>query len=357
VKKYFLKKELFCSFFVLMVLSTFYFNCHAQAKDVSLISLSNGKRTSAYKEYIPYIKGNLESIAELIYRAEDENLFFSFPLYVDASLLYSWKSVEACFSVNYINTLETGEIYVNAKDENINIKIGQFIEDWGEGVALSTIYVFNPVDNRYPENIFFRRIRRPSPMLAFKVNKGEFFQQLVLCNYEANTELFNDTLLGMRSGVLTENKSITLGFVRKIGLPPLLSFLTVEAFGADESAWLELGWEYRENLKDIWSFVIGAEKNLLTSTIRGEFIVDKTNAFLFFEEIIGLKSSLKFDIRAFLHTTDFSSALNGRLIFQIDKGITLEPGFYLFLGKENKYFSPLRDENNSSVGIGLNAGF
>jgi len=354
VKKNFFKKKFFLLFFITLFISGIFFNCLAQQKDDVT---SGNKNPLGVKEYVPGIKGHIESSPGVFYRAGDETWYFDLPVYTDITFLYTGARGEASFSINYIQELSAGEIYVEGRDENMSIKMGHFIEDWGKGVSISTISVFNPVDDRYPENIFFQRVQKPTPMLAFTVSRGELFQQVVFCNTGASKELLNDTLFGLRGSVLSENKSITFGFVRKLGLPPPLFFLTAQAFASGQKAWLELGWEYRKEFRDIWTFVIGAEKKLFASTIRAEWIVDAQNAFLFLEEIVDFRSSMNLNFKAFLHTTDFSSAYHGILIYQIDRGITLGPYFYLFLGKENKYFSPLRGENNSRVGLKFNVEF
>ena len=80
-----------------------------------------------------------------------------------------------------------------------------------------------------------------------------------------------------------------------------------------------------------------------------EYIFDGTENILFLEEVFLKNEFTQFDLKTFFHIPDFSSAFNGSIKLEIEKNLTFEPGFYLFFGKNEKYFSPGRGENNNAL--------
>ena len=112
---------------------------------------------------------------------------------------------------------------------------------------------------------------------------------------------------------------------------------------------MELNWEYNKEGRDVWTFLLGFKQQFSRSTLYAEYIVEKSDNFLFFQQALMPDPATQLSIRLFFHVPEFSSALNGFVALAIDKTLTFEPGVYLFIGKPGSFFSPLRTGNDNSL--------
>ena len=67
------------------------------------------------------------------------------------------------------------------------------------------------------------------------------------------------------------------------------------------------------------------------------------------EEAVIQNELAKFNLKTFFNVPDFSSAYNGFISLAVAQYLTFEPGFFLFLGKDEKYFTPNKTDNNNTV--------
>jgi len=319
--------------------------------------LSFGTALAEQNRDIPQIHGGLETTMELKYRANEKLYKLDFPLYGSLQLLYENERINTAVSLDYIGESGIGETYLLGGTEYSYMKIGYYASDWGYGYSISPLGSLNIIDDRYPSNIFYRKNYLPHPCFTMTVGSQRFHQQTVFTNREKNIESVKDTDLGLRA-IWNENGStVSLGLIRKLGYPPPLFFLTVENLGDLGNLWIELCWEYYKTSRDIWSFVFGVKRELSSAVLCAEYVMDGAQNFIFLEEIFLFNPSAQFDLKGFFHIPDMSSAFNGSIPMSVERNLVFEPGFYLFLGKKDKYFSPLKEDNNNSIYFKLKYSF
>jgi hypothetical protein len=285
--------------------------------------------------------GELETSAELEYRRAEDNYVFDFPLYAAIGIFYKTDLLESSFSLLYRNELDIGDTYLMGGSEYSYMKIGFFVEEWGIGYALSPISILNNRDSRFPDTIFYRKRYRPNPVFSAVMGGEKFHGQAVLSNKDENIESIDDTDFGFRGEWSGGDYSISLGFIRKIGKPPPLIFLTADSIGTREKVWLELGWIYNESSANIWNIAVGYTRELGFADIYAEYIIEDDDSVLYLEELFTINDLVSFDLKSFLHIPDLSNAFNGFFILKIEEHVFFEPGFYLYFGEGSRFFSRL----------------
>jgi len=289
----------------------------------------------------------------LSYKGENCLYNFGMPAYTKAGFLYTGKDAECFVSLKYTDGLNLGETYIMGGSGYSYMKIGYFVEEWGEGYAIRPTGILSKREDFFPDNVFYSRIYKPNPIFNITMGNDKIYEQVVISNLDEEINSINDSLIGLRTVWVQSEYYFSLGLIRKIGYPPPCYFLTMEKSDNKQKTWIELNWEYHSAGKDIWSFVVGVNKSLASSKISFEYIIDKSNSFLFSEETLNLTPVINATIRGFLHIASFSFAFNTFFNTKLNKYVLFEPGVFLFLGKKDEYFSNLKEGNNNSIYLKL----
>jgi len=304
----------------------------------------------------PKIVGDIESSIDLRYRVSEDSYEIEYPLYANVGLLYETETLESLISVDYVGEPALGETYLLGGSEYSHIKIGYYDELWGTGYGLSPLDEKNPRDERYPQNVFFRTRYAHVPHFRMTFGSEVRYTQFTLSHVDREEEVstVDDTELRVRAAWQSEGSTAGLGFIRRLGVPPPLFFITVKSEKESSGAWTELGWEYRKDSADLWSFVLGTRRRFRSAEVYIEYVLDRSKpSLIFFEELVQAHPIAKFNLRTFVHIPDFSSAFNGSLRLTVNPYLEFSPGFYAFFGKEGKYFSPLQSDNNNVLYLKL----
>jgi hypothetical protein len=303
----------------------------------------------------PVIRGGIESSAALRYRAPEDSYEIDYPLYATVGFFYKTETLESFISIDYIDELALGETYLLGGTEYSHIKIGYYNELWGTGYALSPLDAVNPRDERYPQNVFYRTRYAPVPNFRMTFGNEVRYTQIVLSHTSpGEVQTVEDTELRVRAAWQGEGSIAGLGFVRRLGAPPPLFFITAKSDNESSTVWMELDWEYRAEAKDLWSFVLGTRRRFQSSEVYAEYVLDRSKTSLFFfEELLQVHPIAQFNLRTFVHIPDFSSAFNGCIRLTVNPYLEFSPGFYFFFGKAGKHFSPLQEDNNNVVYLKL----
>ena len=301
----------------------------------------------------PELHGEFETSVDLKYKASERLYVFHFPLYWTVGIGYEDAYTEAMVSVRYVRTLDIGETYVLRKSGVLAVKLGYYVEDWGIAHSFSPISILNERDSEYPQNIFYRRFFRPNPILSLTLEGEKSYDQVLISNRDENIESIDDTLFGIRKVWGGSDFHLGLGAVRKIGFPPILYSLSAKRESEGNSAWIELGLEYEKEKRNVWNFVIGGGKELLSTAVYAEYIIDGACTFFFLKDRIFLGEKSEFEIRGFFHIPDLSFAFHLFFLMELGRSLVLEPGVFLFLGQEGDYFSNQTAENDNSVYVKL----
>jgi hypothetical protein len=304
---------------------------------------------SQQKMDVPRLHARAETYLQFFYNAPTDAYNVDIPLYTTVSLSYESSRVASLFSIDYATELTLGETYVRGGTEYSSMQIGYSVVDWGVGYSLSPLGEVNPFDSRYPDNIFYRTHYAPYPGFITTFGNSGFYNQLFIGKIDESRQSLDSTDFGIRGVVKSGESTISGGFIRKLGIPPPLFFLTAVNNLEREDVWLELTWEYNRESRDVWTFLIGMKQRLPRSTVYAELIADRSDNFLFLQEILQLNSDRQLSVRTFFHLPEWSSAVNGYAALALNKTFTLKPGFYLFIGREESYFSPLRVQNDNSL--------
>jgi len=298
---------------------------------------------------VPQIHGSAESTLQLSYETSPDRYNLEIPLITSVKLTYETEKVESVFSVDYLEELGVGETYVRGGTEYSHMKFGYYVVDWGIGYSISPLGGVNSIDSRYPENIFYWKQYAPYPSFMMTIGNSSIYNQLFIAQRDEHARSVDEGDLGIRGVVHSNDATVCLGFLRKFGTPPPIFFLTAKNSGEREEAWMELNWEYNKEGRDVWTFLLGLKQQFSRSTFYAEYIVERSDNFFFLQQAMMPNPSTQLSIRCFFHIPEFSSALNGFVALAVDKTLTFEPGFYLFIGKPEGFFSPLRTGNDNSL--------
>jgi hypothetical protein len=318
-----------------------------------IISFPAHKLSAQLGRELPEIHGKLETTVGLKYNTSDDLYSFSFPIYGWLQLTHETGMLHAAVSVDYINEPGLGETYVKGGGDYSYLKIGNYTEDWGVGYALSPISILNNVDDRYPQNIFYKRSYRPNPMFTMTMGDQELHEQLVISARDEEIPTIYDTYLGFRMAGRWAEYDMSIGFIRRAGMPPPLFFITAAREDGQSSLWTELGWEYVGGLEDLGGMVFGYGQVFNQAEVIFEYTIWGANSFFFVENNLLLSESLGVGVKGFLHFSDlrdaWSAALNLFLRMGIERGLELEPGLYLFFGKPTTPLSPHKSSNDNEL--------
>lgn len=303
------------------------------------------------------LSGELETSMGVSYIKPKKHFSIDFPLYFQVGLFYDAAQIESAVSISFRRELDIGETYLKGGRDYSYLKIGYFIEEWGKGYSVNPLGIMNSRDERYPSNIFYRKNYRPNPALLFTFGEPDLYQQIIFSNRAENITSIRDTDIGVRGISVGEKYDFSLGFVRKIGYPPTLIFMSVEEIEEKQRVWLDFGFDYYPDRSPKWYSVLGFSREFPEADFRGEYIIDGFNTYFFIEEVMTVNEVSLFDIKTFLHIPDFSSAFNVSFVIEAGKDFIFEPGMYLFIGKKGKYFSPLRSDNHSELYLKLRYSF
>ena len=308
---------------------------------------------SQQRRDVPQLHGSAETSLRFFYQASPDEYFLDVPLIGSVNVTYQSEKVLSVVSVDYAEELEIGETYIRGGTEYSHLQAGYYVVDWGVGYSLSLLGSVNERDNRYPSHIFYRKKYAPYPAFTMTFGNSELFNQLFIARREEGSQNIDDGDFGLRGGLRRGDSSLYLGFMRKLGLPPPLFFFTIENRREREAVWMELNWEYNKDGRDVWTFLVGLSEHSSRSTFLGEYIVDRHDNFLYLKEMLKATPMLELSLSVFFHIPDLSSAYNPFITLTIDKSLTFEPGAELFLGKEDKYFSPHNEGNDNSLYLKL----
>jgi hypothetical protein len=299
------------------------------------------------------LHGKLGTGFGLKYSTGRDRYWFDFPLYGGVGLTYESGIVEGKISFDYVNESGVGETYVQGGTRYSNLKAGNFTEQWGIGYGSSMVSILNSRDTRYPDNIFYWNYYRPNPMFSMTVGRETIHGQFVVSGREGVPSSMYDALLGTRLVGKWEGYDMSLGFVRRAGLPPSLFFLTAETEEEGYSLWSEIGWYNSRFDADLGSLLIGYKRELRTASIITEYSIWGANSIILVENVFHLSEQLDAGAKAFVHFADlrdaWSMAMNLFLRMAVENGAVLEPGIVLFFGRAGTLLGPHNAENDNSL--------
>jgi hypothetical protein len=287
--------------------------------------------------------GYVEASTDLVYRAADDTYLFDFPFRSAIRFSFGSEKMQAVISLEYFEGPGLGETYLLGGTERSNIKIGYYVEEWGAAYSVGLPSVLNNRDERNPYNVFYSRAYRPNPIGTMTVGGENFYLQLALSNRAAVIDSLDDTDFGVRGVAEVSTVSLFCGSIKKAGSLPLLVFAGIEQEIDEGRYWTELDWERGDGVPDIWNYTLGMSRELSTAKVTAEYLLLDTDDVLFLEENLSVASSVRFDLKSYFHLPDFSTALSGFFVVEVADGLTFEPGFYGFIGKRGRYFSPLAE--------------
>ena len=287
--------------------------------------------------------GEVEASTDLVYRAADDTYLFDFPFRAVIRFSFQSERMQAVISLEYFERPGLGETYLLGGTERSNMKIGYYVEEWGAARSVGLPSVLNNRDERNPDNVFFSRAYRPNPIWTMTAGSENFYVQLALSNRETVIDSLDETAFGVRGVVEGSTVSLFGGCIRKPGSSPLVVFAGIKQETDEGRYWTELDWERGDGVPDIWNFTLGMSRELPFAKITAEYLILDTHDVLFLEEDLSVAPSARFDLKSYFHLPDFSTALSGFFVVDVADGLTFEPGFYGFIGKRGRYFSPLAE--------------
>jgi len=316
----------------------------------TLIAVSAPLRAQDEKEKDqPHLRGDLEVLFQAQHRADERAWFFEYPLYGHFGVLYPGEGFEAAISVDLIEEVSLGETYIRGGEDYSYLKLGYFTETWRTGSSWSVIDILNERDERYPNNVFYRNVLRPNPMILVSFGGGGWAQQIIASRKE-ESERVDDALLGVRSLLFSGGGLESgLGAAGRVGHPPPLVFLTLKNEAARTETWAEVGWWIYGDAPDTVNGVLGAKQSFASAFVIGELIVDESKLILFLEELTELNPLVSFGFQSYIYFNFFSAALKSFVSTNLGELTVVEAGTMLFFGEEGTYFSrytELEDNDN-----------
>jgi len=313
------------------------------------ISLAVGANGSGTVE----LHGRLQTEAGLQYSTALDQYEVDLPIYGTLGLSYASGILEGKLSLDYVNEPGVGETYIQGGTRYSHLKIGNFTERWGTGYGSTHVSILNLRDMRYPDNIFYRSYYRPNPIFSMTVGSETIHGQFVVSGRDGVPSSIYNAVFGTRLVGKWEGYDMSLGFVRRAGMPPSLFFLTAETDGEGYSLWSEIGWESSRYGRDLGSMVIGYKSELRTASIITEYAIWGANSLILIENVFHLREQLDAGIKLFFHFSDFrdawSAAMNLFLTMGLEQEALLEPGIVLFFGKAGTLLGPHREGNDNSL--------
>jgi hypothetical protein len=297
----------------------------------------------------PKLRVDLEVDFELQHRADEDEWAFDYPIYGNIGVLYEGAGVEAAVSVDLIEEVSIGETYILGGTGYSYLQIGYYTETWRAGYSWSVIDILNRHDERYPNNVFYRNIMRPNPLITVSFGRDNYAQQVVVSQREQQFQSVDDALIGLHSLVRGTGFVSGLGFIRYAGHRPPLLFLTGKTEGKRTSGWVEVGWWIKKGAPDTVNGVLGGRQNFSSAFIIAELIVEESDLILFLEEETGVGSRISVDLRSYIYLNEFSAAIDTFFSTAVDEHVQMDLGGMYFFGKKGSYFSrydPEMDNDN-----------
>lgn len=297
----------------------------------------------------PALRADLEVNFELQHLASENRWVIGYPLYGNIGIIYEGEGVEAAASVDLIDEVSIGETYVRGGADYSYLQLGYYTETWRAGYSWSVVDVLNRHDDRYPENVFYRNIMRPNPVMTLSIGGDNYAQQIVVSQKEEQLDSVDDALIGLHSLISRKGFMSGLGFIRHAGYPPPLLFLTGKTEGRRTSGWMEVGWWIYKDGPDRVKGVIGGRQNFSSAFIIAEIIVQDSDLILFLEEEMRVGSRVSLDIKSYVYLNSFSVAIDSYVSTAVDAHVRMDLGGMYFFGQEGSYFSrydPEQDNDN-----------
>jgi hypothetical protein len=288
------------------------------------------------------LRGDLEVLFQVQHRADENIWAFEYPLYGNLGVLYPGAGFEAAVSIDLIEGVSLGETYIFGGRDYSYLKLGYNTETWRKGYAWSVIDLLNMRDDRYPDNVFYRSVLRPNPMISVSFG-GSGWAQQILASQKGDSERVEDALLGARSLLFREGFETGLGVIRRAGYPPTLLFFTLGNTEARTEVWAELGWWVYRDVPDTVNGVLGAKQSFTSAFVVAEFVVDESSLLLFLEELTELNGLVSLGLKSYLYLNRFSAALKPYVSTTVEELIVVELGTMLFFGEKGTYFSRYRE--------------
>jgi hypothetical protein len=314
---------------------------------LALVSFSSAAAQQKREQQGPELRVDLEVDFELQQRADEDEWVFDYPIYGNVGVLYEGEGVEAAVSADLIGEVSIGETYILGGARYSYLQIGYYTETWRTGYSWSVVDILNRRDARYPNNIFYRNILRPNPMIALSFGGDNYAQQVVVSQREEQFQAVDDALIGLHSLISRNGFFSGLGFIRYAGRPPPLLFLTGKTEGIRTSGWVEVGWWIRKDAPDTVNGVLGGRQNFSSAFIIAEFIVEDSNLYLFMEEKMEVGSRISLDLRSYLYLNDFSAAIDAFFSTAVDDHVKMDLGGMIFFGKAGSHFSRYDPETDN----------
>ena len=301
----------------------------------------------------PELFGSLRTEAGIHYKTVRDGYFFDFPLYGDIGLKFETGIVESVLTVDYVREPGLGETYIKGGTDYSFLKAGNYRERWGNGYSISPVSVLNNRDGRYPDNVFCKNLYRPNPMFTMRVGNSAIYGDFVVSGPDGVPASIYDARIGTRLRGNWEGYDMSLGFVRRAGMPPSVFFLTAQTQEADYSVWSEAGWVQNSFGDDLGSLVVGYKREVYSTTIIAEYALWGANSLMLLENRLYIDRNVDAGAKLFLHFADFrdawSAALNLSVGLEMEKDARVEPGIILFFGKPGTYLSPFEEDNDNGL--------
>jgi hypothetical protein len=301
----------------------------------------------------PKMYGALRTEAGIRYRTDEDRYLFDFPVYGNLGVGYAAGILESTISVDYAGEPGLGETYIRGGTRYSYLKIGNYSDRWGNGHSISPVSVLNGRDERYPENVFHLQRYRPNPMFTMGVGRELIHGEFVVSGRDGVSSSLYDARLGARIRGMWEGYDMSLGFVRRAGMPPSLFFLTARTEEPDYSIWSEIGWVSNAFSDDLGSLVVGYRREVAVTSVTAEYAIWGANSLILLENLFRLNQGLDAGAKLFLHFADFrdawSAAMNLYFRLGVEKDAFLEPGIILFFGKPGTYLAPYEKDNDNGI--------
>jgi hypothetical protein len=297
----------------------------------------------------PYIRADLEVNFEAQQRADENRWVFDYPIYGNIGIHYEGGDVEAAASVDLIDEVSIGETYIRGGAGTSYLKLGYYTETWRTGYSWSVVDLLNKRDQRYPNNVFYRNIMRPNPIINMSIGGEQYLQQVVVSQKDENQDSVEDALIGIQSLIRRQDFLTGIGIIKRAGHPPPMIFVTGKTQGARTSAWTEIAWYILENSPDRVNALIGGSQSFSSVKMVGELVLEDNDFILYLEQETRVTTRAALDIRSYMYLNKFSASLDLYLSTDVDTFVRMDLGGMFFFGGEGSYFSrydPLQDNDN-----------
>ena len=297
----------------------------------------------------PAIRADLEVNFEAQDHADENRWVFDYPIYGNIGILYEGDGVEAAASLDLIDEVYIGETYIRGGAQNSYLKLGYYTEAWRTGYSWSVVDILNRRDDRYPNNVFYRNIMRPNPVVNMSIGGEKYLQQLVVSQKDESLDSVGDALLGLHSVVIRKDFMTGIGVIRPVGHPPPMFFVTGKTESRQTSAWVEVAWWVLDDTPDRVNALIGGRQQFSSAHMIGELILEDNNFILYLEQESRVSSRTALAIRSYMYLNTFSASLDLFVSTDVDRFVRMDLGAMLFFGSEGSYFSrydPEQDNDN-----------